>query len=212
MQEPIKISSRRYPHIELKVIPGHFVTPNSHINSYIDMTTMKTRQSEALEVAQALGETFISSTVVDTIICMDGTEVIGAYLAEQLTRSGIISQNAHKTIYIVSPEHDLSGQMIFRDNLQAMIRNKHVLILLASTTTGTTVARTIESINYYGGTVSGIAAIFSAISKIYGMPVHALFTKTDIPHYKTCKADACELCKSGVAIDAIANGFGYSRI
>ena len=212
MQETIKIRSRRYANIELKVIPGHFVTPNSHINKYIDMTTMKTRQSEATAIAHALSETFVTSTVVDTIICMDGTEVIGAYLAQELTRAGILSQNAHKTVYILTPEHDLSGQMIFRDNMQAMIRDKHVLVLLASTTTGTTVARAIESINYYGGTISGIAAIFSAISKIYGIQVHALFTKTDLPDYKTCKSDACELCKAGIPIDAIANGFGYSKL
>ena len=212
MQDTIKIQARRHPNVELKVIPGHFVTPNSHINHYIDMTTMKTRQNEALAVAHAIAETYATSSIVDTIICMDGTEVIGAYLAQELTKAGVLSQNAHKTIYIVTPEYDVSGQMIFRDNMQMMVRDKHVLILVASTTTGTTVRRAIESITYYGGTISGVAAIFSAISKIYGVQIHALFTKSDIPEYKTWKANGCELCKSGHHVDAIANGFGYSRL
>ena len=31
----------------LKVTPGHFATNHAHINYYIDMTTLKTRLSEA---------------------------------------------------------------------------------------------------------------------------------------------------------------------
>ena len=112
----------------------------------------------------------------------------------------------------MTPEFDTSGQMIFRENVQMMIRGKNVLILLASTTTGRTVARAIESIRYYGGTVSGVSAIFSAASKVCGCPVNALFTKQDIPEYRTWKADECSLCKEGIPVDAIANGYGYSRL
>ena len=38
--------------VPLKVVPGHFATNHSHINYYIDMTTLKTRVSEAQEVAR----------------------------------------------------------------------------------------------------------------------------------------------------------------
>ena len=85
MLEYTKIYSKKYPDIALKVIPGHFVTPNSHINYYMDMTTMKTRQSEARAVAMAMSQSYMATTVIDTIICMDGTEVIGAYLADELS-------------------------------------------------------------------------------------------------------------------------------
>ena len=103
MQSYTKMRSTRYNDVIMKVIPGHFVTPNSHINYYIDMTTMKTRQNEAKAAARAMSEDYVASTVVDTIVCMDGMEVIGAYMAEELTKAGIMSMNAHKTIYIMSP-------------------------------------------------------------------------------------------------------------
>ena len=51
MQTYTKMRSRKFPDVIMKIIPGHFVTPNSHINYYIDMTTMKTRQSEAKAAA-----------------------------------------------------------------------------------------------------------------------------------------------------------------
>ena len=39
--------------VPLKLIYGHFATNHSHINCYLDMTTLKTRQSEAELAAQA---------------------------------------------------------------------------------------------------------------------------------------------------------------
>ncbi|MDD5940734.1 MAG: phosphoribosyltransferase [Lachnospiraceae bacterium] len=207
-----KLYSKRYQDVFLKVVPGHFVTPNAHINYYIDMTTMKARQNEAANAAQALSEAYASTTVVDTILCLDGTQVIGAYLANELTRAGIMSRNAHQTIYITTPEYDLSGQMIFRDSTQIMVRDKNVLLLMASITTGKTAARAIDSVRYYGGRITGISSIFSVVSKICGMPVNALFTKSDLPEYKSYPADACAMCQEGRKVDAIANGFGYSQV
>ena len=212
MEEYQKIKSKRYQNLVLKVIPGHFVTANSHINYYIDMTTMKARQSEASAAAKALAEKYLVTSIVDTIVCMDGCEVIGAYLAQELSAAGILSMNAHKTIYITHPEFDSSGLIIFRENNMQMIHGKNVLVLLASATTGKTVHRAIDSILYYGGTVTGISAIFSAATEIAGFPIHALFTTDDVPDYQDYKHDNCLLCKNKQPIDAIANGFGYSRI
>ena len=36
-----KIYARSDSRIQLKVIPGHFVTSQSHITHYLDLTTMK---------------------------------------------------------------------------------------------------------------------------------------------------------------------------
>ena len=156
MQTYTKMRSRKYPDVVMKVIPGHFVTSNSHINYYIDMTTMKTRQNEAKAAAKAIASTYMSTTIVDTIVCMDGMEVIGAYLADELTQAGIMSMNAHQTIYVYSPEFDNKGQMIFRENSEMMIKGKHVLLILASATTGATILRAGESINYYGGELQAL--------------------------------------------------------
>jgi len=208
MQTYTKMRSRKFPDVIMKIIPGHFVTPNSHY--YIDMTTMKTRQSEAKAAARAMASTYSATTIVDTIVCMDGMEVIGAYLADELTQAGVMSMNAHKTIYIYTPEFDNRGQMIFRENSEMMIKGKHVLLLLASATTGQTILRAGESIDYYGGTVVGITAIFSAPTKIFGQQIHSLYKISDLPDYRSYTASECKLCKEHIPIDAICNSFGYS--
>ena len=212
MEDYIKIDSKVYPDISLRVIPGHFLTSNSHVNYYIDMSLMKARQSEANIIARAISDQYMTSTIVDTILCVDGSEVIGAYLANYLSASGVVSMNAHKTIYVTAPELSRSGQILFRENTQPMIQNKHILLLLESVTTGKTAANAIDAINYYGGTVAGISAIFSATKNIYQYPIHSLFTDSDIPNYSDYSYSDCPMCKAGKCIDAVANRFGYSKL
>ena len=207
----IKILSQ-HGSVPLKLIHGHFATNHSHINCYLDMTTLKTRQSEAELAAQALVQHYVATTIVDTILCLDGTQIIGAYLAQELSRAGFVSINAHQTIYVVTPEYDATSQLIFRDNLQPMIRDKHVLILTASVTTGISVRKAMECVQYYGGTTAGACAIFSAQDQVDGMEVKAVFTPEDITGYATYPAHDCPLCKNNTKLDALVNGYGYSKL
>ena len=212
MQDYYKIPSKNYRNVLLRVVPGHFVTPNTHVNYYMDMSGILHRQSEAKAAAEALAGYFSADRVIDTILCLDGTDVVGAYLANELTKAGVLSKNAHKTMYIMTPEYDLSGQMIFRQNLEAWIRDKNVLLLLATTTTGETIANAGQSVNYYGGTVVSIGAIFSAVNAVNGHPVHALFRASDLPDYRSYRVEECPMCRQKRKVDAICNGFGYSPL
>ena len=121
----------------LRLAHGHFATNHSHINYYIDITYQKTRLSEAKDSAYELVSHFINNTPVDTILCLDGTAVLGTCVAEELTKSGFRTINAHQSIYVLEPEYNANSQIIFRDNIKPMITGKHVLVLMASVTTGT---------------------------------------------------------------------------
>ena len=69
--------------------------------------------------------------------------------------------NAHQTIYIITPEYTSGSQIILRDNIAPMVRGRHVLILSASITTGYSIKAAVEAVQYYGGQVAGLAAIFA---------------------------------------------------
>ena len=207
-----KVYAKQDSNIQLKIYPGHFATPQSHITHYFDMTTMRSRQGEAKRIAAALAVHYSASIPVDTIVCMDGLEVVGAYLAEELTKVGVLSMNQHQTMYITAPEHSNGGQLIFRDNMQPMINGKNVLILNGSVTTGETLVRAVNAVLYYGGKIRGITAIFSAVTSVAGLPVHAVFTQKDVPNYNTYRPHECPLCKAKVKMDAIVNGYGYSKL
>lgn len=207
-----KVFSPNDSKVAMKVIPGHFVTTHSHITHYVDMTTLRARQNEAEAAARILASKYANNTPVDSIICLNGCEVIGAYLAQELTKSGIMCMNAHHTIYVTSPEQDINGQMIFRDNSKIMVEGKNVLILSTSITTGVTLDKAIDSVEYYGGRVRGIASIFGFISKARGIEVNSIFDAKDLKGYASYDAKVCPMCKAKQKIDAIVNGYGYSKM
>ena len=208
----IKIASKQNSRITIRIIPGHFATNHSHINYYIDMTSLKHRAGMASSAARELSNEYTNTTMIETIVCMDGCEVIGGFLADELRRNGIQSLNEGREINVITPEYNGTGQMIFRDNIQPMVWGKKVLLLLASATTGKTINRALECIRYYNGEVVGIAALFSAIRERNGIPVNMLFTPEDLPDYSTFPADQCPQGKKNQKIDAIVNSFGYSKI
>ena len=198
--------------LHLSAYPGHFATKHSHVNYFLDMTTLKVRQSNAEEAARALVPLYKHNTVVDTIVCMEGTEVIGTLLAQELTKGGFMSKNAHKTIYVIKPEFNSNSQIVFKDNYRAMINGKNVLILTATVTTGLTINKAIEGVQYYGGIIQGISAVFSALENVNGIPIKSVFGLKDVPDYQYSDYRNCPLCKEGKKLDALINPYGYSKL
>ena len=198
--------------VPLRVARGHFATNHSHINYYIDITYQKTRLSEARASAYQLVSHFINNTPVDTILCLDGTAVLGACLASELTKAGFRTLNQHKSVYVVEPEYNASNQMIFRENIKPMIRGKNVLVLMASDTTGVTAKQSFEAIGYYGGMVVGVAALYRAVDTVGEFPVRSIYSLADLPDYATYDYRDCPHCKAGKKLDALVNSFGYSEL
>lgn len=211
MNKEYKIRTKN-KNVFLRVRKGHFATMHSHTNYYIDVTTQKNRLSEAKAVAKEMVSAYRNNTIVDTIICLDGTEVIGAFVAEELTEDNFINLNAHQTIYVMAPEYIGRGQMMFRDNLIPMIKGKHVLILTASVTTGKTALAAIDAIKYYGGMVSGVSAIFATVEECDGHAVHSIFDPNDLGDYQSFKPHKCPFCQNGERIEALVNSYGYSEL
>lgn len=211
MANEFKIKTR-IPELFLRVQRGHFATMHSHTNYYIDVTTQKFRMSEAKAVAKEVVSFYRSSTIIDTIICLDGTEVIGAFVAQELTDASFMNLNAHQTVYILSPEYIGNGQMVFRDNTAPMIDNKHVLILAASVTTGKTALAAVDAIKYYGGNIVGVSAIFATVSECEGIPVTSIFNPNDLEDYQSYKPHRCPMCQNGERLEALVNSYGYSKL
>ena len=198
--------------IALKVSKGHFATGHSHINYYIDVTTQKFCLSEARKVALELAREYKMLTIIDTILCLDGTEVIAACMASEMTKAGYMNINQNQDINVLTPERTVGSQLIFRENTAPMIRDKHVLILMASVSTGYTAKSAIEAIAYYGGKTVGIASIFATIDSLGGLPVRSLYNPKDLPGYQTHDAVDCPWCRAGQRLDALVNSFGYSKL
>ena len=199
--------------VSLRVAKGHFATRNSHTNYFIDVTEQQSCLREAEAVARQLAQRDLTrNTMVDTILCLDGTRVIGTCLAHELTQIGNLSVNAEKEIYLLRENVSRDGKLIFRDNARFMLEGKNVLLLLASVTTGSTVRKGIRCIHYYGGNVAGVVSIYSHVKEVDGMPVVSLFNTNALPGYASHHPDECPLCKAGQPLEAVIDKYGYAAL
>ena len=195
----------------IRIISGHFVTKHSHVNTYIDHSLIKTQHVNARETAITLAEEFMTNTMVEAIVCLKNTEMIGGFMADALADPSSISLSAGNNIGVITPEFDSQGHIFFRENKLPFLVGKQVLIFIDSMSSGIMTHQTIESVRYYGGILCGAAAVFSAISKVAGFEVKSVFTSGDLPNYQTYKMHECPLCQAGQKIDGIVNSFGYAK-
>ena len=156
--------------ISISVIPGHFATKHSHVSHCIDMTKVKSQLNSAKAAAKLFADSF-AGIPVDTIITLERTKMIGAFMAN------------------------------LRDNFLPYVMNCHVLLLTASATTGQTVNSGIEGIRYYGGSPAGAATVFGGnfkcdvpVVKLLGVddiPDYSSYAPQDCPLCKKgLKVDA----------------------
>ena len=78
--------------------------------------------------------------------------------------------------------------------------------------TGYTAQAAVEAVNYYGGMVAGLSAIFATTTACAGIPVTSIFDPSSLPDYASYDSRECPLCKAGQHIDALVNSFGYSAL
>ena len=206
----IEIVAKNNKNVKLGLIPGHFATNHSHVNYFADMTTIKTQYRAAREAARELAK-FYAQKQINTILCFEGTEMIGAFIARDLCENGG-GMNSGQDIAVISPETNMNNQMIFRDNLQKHIYDQEILLLMSSVSTGKSITRCVECLQYYSGNLAGVAAIFSALDEYNGVKIDSVFSMDDMPEYKSNIPSECPLCASGAKVDAIVNSYGYSKI
>ena len=213
MKSVYTVTSKRDDRVFIHIMRGHFVSANNHINYYVGTSDIKHNHGVSVDAAMLLSEYYNTYGIeINTVLCLYETQALGAYLAHELSRPSMMSPNPSREIYIIGSEYDAAGNLIFRDNLVRMIKDQNVLVLISCITSGRTVERAMESVQYYGGRVVGVSSIFSAVDTIQNIPVNTIFNKEDVPGYEAYSASDCPLCQAGEAIDAIANGYGYSMM
>lgn len=214
MDKPVyTITSHSDERVFIHAMPGHFISASSHMNYYIGTSDIKHNHNVSVDAAMLMARYYTERSIpVDTVLCLYETQALGAYLAHELSRPSMFNPNPDNNVYVLGPEYDAAGNIIFRDNLKKLISGKNVLVLISCITSGKTVERAMESVAYYGGTVAGVTAIFSAIDSIDGVEINSIFTTEDVPGYEAYAPHDCPHCKAGEKVDAIANGYGYSLL
>jgi orotate phosphoribosyltransferase len=211
-EKAFRVSLHKNPIITMKVITGHFTTSHAHVSHYLDVSDMKSNALIARDVARELAIPYLTSTMVETIVCMERTEVVGAYLAEELLQEGMSVVNSSGVIHVVTPINSHNRTLVFQDSTIEWISNRNILLLVASLSSGRTVKSALDCLEYYNGNVVGISSLFLASHEKQVKEVHALFTSEDVQDYRLYSSSECEMCAAGKKLDAIISSEGYTKI
>ena len=157
----VTVTAKGNRKIRLNIYPGHYATSHAHVDNYFSMTEVRTDCGMAAEAAVMLAAHF-RYTPVDTVISLEYTQIIGAFVAMRLCAPGR-DINSGADIHVVTPQVNSNNQLTFSSDMQPYVTGKNVLLLLSTVSTGRSLARAVECIRYYGGNLAGIASIFSAI-------------------------------------------------
>ena len=212
MENFYTVTSKNNPKVSVQVASGHFATSSAHRSHYIDIFDLKSSSSMAREAARVMAVPYLANTIIDVIVYMDGTEILAAYLANELLQTGLGVINRGGEIYIITPMIRADGRFIFHQSVQEKIINKNVLLIVASMSTGATANSVLECMDYYSCKLAGISAIFSAVPSIDGHVINALFSTDEIPEYRYYTPSECIMCKEGRKLDAVFNSEGYTKL
>jgi len=206
------VVSQKNPRLSVHVSSGHFATSSAHRSHYIDIFELMSGSTVAREAARELAVPYLASTPVDVIVYIDGTEILAAYLADELLQAGAHVMNEGEEIHLLTPMRCSDGHFIFHQSVQDKIRDKNVVLMVASMSTGATADHVLECLEYYGCKLAGISAVFSVFPQIGGREIHSLFDCGDIPDYHFYQPSECVMCKEGRKIDAVINSEGYTKL
>lgn len=215
------VSLSKNPVIEMNVIPGHFTTKHYHVTHYLDFINLKNNASIASDVAAEMVLPYLNTKLVDTIICIEGTDIIGAYMARELLKEGTSVINSGRDIHVLTPAININRKLVFQSNTEKLILNKNIVLLVSLMARGVTVNSVLECLSYYGGRVVGISTLFNTLPENHDrgtrcmfndIDIHSLFTDKDIPEYKISTPGECPKCEEGQGLYAIVTQDGYIEL
>ena len=116
------ITSGRNEHVFIHAMPGHFVSSSSHLNFYIGTSDIKHNHDVSVDAAMMLASYYHERGIeVDTVLCLYETQALGAYLAHELQRANMLNPNPDSTVYVLGPEYDAQGNIIFRAQIIVIV-------------------------------------------------------------------------------------------
>lgn len=179
------------------VTDSHFVgTSGKHMPAYINKDRLTSHTEYTSSIGKLFAEKFKNRNIQAVVAPAVGGIPLSqwtAYHLSRFTKKDVLSLYTEKT-----PDND----QIFKRGYGLIVKNKRVLVIEDSVTTGRSVKKVISSVKKAGGKVIAACVMINrdpqaVSSKSIGVPFSYLGVFR-IPSYKK---KGCPLCKAGVPIN-----------
>lgn len=177
---------------------GHFVgVSGNHLDTYILKDALFPHTAETSRI----GELFALRNR-DLDVDAVAAPALGGIILSQWTAFHL-SRIEGREVYSVYTEKTPDNNQIFTRGYDAFVRNRKVLVIEDSTTTGGSVKKVVEAVCAAGGEVVAVSVMINrdpglVTEATFGTPFRPL-AEYPIPSYLP---DDCPMCKNGVPVNA----------
>lgn len=187
-------------------VNSHVVlTTGRHSDGYINLDELMPHTEEAAKIGKIFAQR-CADLDMDLVV---GPAVGGIVLSQWVAY--FLSRRKKKEILSIFAEKDAEKNQVLGRGFDKLVKGKKILVVEDFTSTGSSVAKVIDSVRAAGGKVICACVIVNreperVNSKTMGVPLRNI----DIFRVKSWTEKACPLCKKGVAINTkVGHGADY---
>lgn len=179
------------------ITDSHLVgTSGRHMPAYINKDALLPHTKQVSEISKLFAEKFKNKkieVVISPAVAGIPFSQWTAHHLSKINKKEVLSIFTEKT-----PEND----QIFKRGYDEVVKNKRVLVIEDTTTTGSSVKKVINSVKKAGGEVVAVGVMINRDPKLVNSrSIGVPFSSLAVFHIPSYDADQCLLCKTGVPVN-----------
>ncbi len=185
------------------VTDSHFVgTQGRHMPAYINKDALLPHTNKVSKIGKLFAEKFKNKNIEVVV----SPAVAGIPFSQWTAHH--LSKISGREVLSVFTEKTLDNNQIFKRGYDAVVKNKRVLVIEDTTTTGSSVKKVIHSVKKAGGKVVAVGVIINRDKNVNTKSIGAPFSYLGFFDIASYDARTCPLCKSGVPMNT---KFGHGK-
>ena len=185
------------------ITDSHFVgTQGRHMPAYVNKDALLPHTSKVSKIGRLFALKFKNKNievVVSPAVAGIPFSQWTAYYLSKISKKEVLSVFTEKT-----PENN----QIFKRGYDAVVKNKRVLVIEDTTTTGSSVKKVIRSVKKAHGKVVAVGVIVNRDKKVNTKSIGAPFSSLGFFKIPSYDLENCPLCKVGIPMNT---KFGHGK-
>src|SRR3989344_672622 len=186
------------------ITDSHLVgTSGRHMPAYINKDALLPHTKQVSEIGKLFAEKF-KNKKIEVVI----SPAVAGIPFSQWTAHNLSKINK-KEILSVFTEKTSENDQIFKRGYDEVVKNRRILVIEDSTTTGSSVKKVARSVRKAGGKVVAVGVMINRDPKLVNSrSIGVPFSSIAVFHISSYEAGKCPLCKSGIPINT---KFGHGK-
>lgn len=175
----------------------HFVGNSGlHFDTYINKDALFPHTEETSSIGKLFAEKYKDKNI-DIVVA----PALGGVILSQWTAHHLTQLTGEKVFGIYTQKTDDNEQILTR-GYESMVKDKRVLVIEDTTTTGSSVMKVVEAVEKAGGTITGVCVMVNTDpdgihSEALGIPFDSLCELRVVKYYP----QDCPMCQKGMPVN-----------